>query len=121
MSDHTHTELPLWSIGLAVAVILDAPLVLYSLAPTGPIREGDTVFSNGQQQVRLSKPLMDPRAQPDDTCLLDPDSPLIIAHVSDDQADPSIAAYVQGEPGRRLAFLLIMISFVPCTDVSQQC
>jgi hypothetical protein len=106
MSDHTHTELPLWSIGLAVDVILDAPLVLYSLAPTGPIREGDTMFSNRQQQVRLSKPLMDPRAQPDDTCLLDPDSPLIIAHVSDDQADPSIATYVQGNQAGDWPFCL---------------
>lgn len=106
LSDHTHTEPPLWSIGLAVAVILGAPLVLYSLAPTGLLREGDTVFSNGQQQVRLSKPLMDPRAQPDDTCLLDPDSPLIIAHVSDDQADPSIAAYVQRNQAGEWPFCL---------------
>jgi hypothetical protein len=106
MSDRTHTEPPLWSIGLAVAVILGAPLVLYSLAPSGPIREGDTAFANGQQRVQLTTPTTEPRLQPGDTCLLDPDSPLIIAHGSDDHADPSIAAYVQGNRAGEWPFCL---------------
>lgn len=94
----SRTEPPLWSIGLAVVVILGAPLVLYSLAPTGPLREGDTVFSDGQQRVHLSKPSAGLPPQPDDTCLLDPDNPLIVVQGPNDQPDGSILAQVQGRP-----------------------
>jgi hypothetical protein len=80
---------------LAVAVILGAPLVLYSLAPPGPIREGDTVFSEGQQQARFTTPA---RAKSDETCLLDPNSPLIIIHAPNEHGDSSITAEVQGNP-----------------------
>jgi hypothetical protein len=101
-SDHApSSEPPLWSIGLAVAVILGAPLVLYSLAPPGPIREGDTVFSEGQQQARFTTPA---RAKSDETCLLDPNSPLIIVHAPNEQADSSIIAEVQGNPSGEWPF-----------------
>ena len=99
-----HTEPPLWSMGLAVAVILGAPLVLYSLAPTGPLREGDTAFSNGQQHVQLTTPTTEPRLQPGDTCLLDPNGPLIVVHVPDGQSDGSITALVQGNPATEWPF-----------------
>lgn len=96
-----YAEPPLWSIGLAVAVILGAPLVLYSLAPPGPIREGDTVFSEGQQQARLTTPA---RPKLDETCLLDPNSPLIIVHAPNEHADSSIIAEVQGNPSGEWPF-----------------
>ena len=95
-SNHAQSsEPPLWSIGIAMAIILLAPLVLYSLAPTGPIREGDTVFSEGQQRARF---VTSARDKSDETCLLDPNSPLIIVHVPNEQADSSIIAEVQGNP-----------------------
>lgn len=90
------TEPPLWSIGLAVVIIVGAPLVLYSLAPTGPLREGDTVFSDGQQRVQLSIPAAGLSFQRDDTCLLDPDNPLIVIHGPNDRPDGLIEAQVQG-------------------------
>lgn len=93
-----HAEPPLWSIGLAVAIILGAPLVLYSLAPPGPIREGDTVFSEGEQRVRLSTSVTGTAVKPDDTCLLDPNSPLIVTHAPSDQPDETMTALVQGNP-----------------------
>lgn len=93
-----HTEPPLWSIGLAVVVILGAPLVLYSLAPTGPLREGDTVFSDGQQRVQFSKPGAGQPLQPDNTCLLDPGNPLIVTVGPNNRPDGSIVAHVQGRP-----------------------
>ena len=73
-------EPPLWSIALAAAVIVFTPMVLYSIAPDGPIREGDTVFSNGAHKVPLFQP---DRYRPtgfDSTCLLDPKDPLIVTH-----------------------------------------
>ncbi|MDH4082123.1 MAG: hypothetical protein OEV99_00055 [Nitrospira sp.] len=96
--DPNQTEPPLWSIGIVVAIILTAPLVLYSLAPTGPLREGDTVFSAGQQRVRIETTTADKQNEVVDTCLLDPDSPLIVIHTSNTDDDLSIIAEVQGNP-----------------------
>ncbi|UVT15478.1 MAG: hypothetical protein H8K04_16970 [Nitrospira sp.] len=99
-----HSEPPLWSIGIAALIILLAPLVLYSLAPTGPLRDGDTVFSDGQQQVRISKPSPTRPELTDDTCLLDPNSPLIVIQPPTDQAEDSIIAQVQGNPANEWPF-----------------
>jgi hypothetical protein len=77
---------------------------LYSLAPTGPLREGDTAFSNGQQRVRLTTPTAEPRLQPGDTCLLDPNSPLIVVHAPNGQPDGSIIGLVQGNPATEWPF-----------------
>lgn len=97
-STNSQPDPPLWSIGLAVFVILGTPLVLYSLAPTGPLREGDTVFSDGQQRVLLSTHAAELSIRSDDSCLLDPDSPLIIVHGPSDRSDGSLVAEVQGSP-----------------------
>jgi hypothetical protein len=102
--ESNRSEPPLWSIGIAMVIILLAPLVLYSLAPTGPLREGDTAFANGQQRVQLTTPTTEPRLQPGDTCLLDPNSPLIVVHAPDGQPDGSIIALVQGNPATEWPF-----------------
>ena len=96
--ESNRSEPPLWSIGLAVGIVLVAPLVLYSLAPTGPIRDGDTVFSEGEQRVRIRHAATEQSGKADDTCLLDPNSPLIVLHSPINQADDSIIAQVQGNP-----------------------
>jgi len=104
MSDHTHTEPPLWSIGIAVAIILVTPLVLYSLAPTGPFRENDTVFSNGQQRAQITKPVPSLRDPSDNTCMLDPNSPLIILQAPQNHVNGSFVAEVQGNPSGEWPF-----------------
>lgn len=96
--DAARAEPPLWSIGLAVLVILVAPVVLYSLAPTGPLREGDTVFSDGQQQVQLAGSSAASESGQLETCLLDPDNPLIILQRPSERSDKTILAQVQGNP-----------------------
>ena len=97
--DQHHAEPPLWSIGIAVVVIVVAPLVLYSFAPTGPIREGDTVFSEGQQRVQIHHGgTITARKEKDESCLLDPNSPLIVRQTWEDQASGSFIAQVQGTP-----------------------
>ena len=102
--DHKQTEPPLWSIGIVAAIILTAPLALYSLAPTGPLREGDTVFSSGQQQVRIEKTTADKPNGVDYTCLLDPDSPLIVIDTPPTDTERSIIAEVQGNPANEWPF-----------------
>jgi hypothetical protein len=99
-----HAEPPLWSIGLAIVIILGAPLVLYSLAPSGPLREGDTVFSDGEQRVRLNRPVEGQQFQPGEICLLDPNSPLIIIQGPNDRPDGAILAHVQGHPAEEWPF-----------------
>lgn len=110
--DQNHTEPPLWSIGIAATIILAAPLVLYSLAPTGPLREGDTVFSNGEQQVRIMTLDHATTGQTDETCLLDPDSPLMIIRLSQDEANASFIAQVQGNPSNEWPFCQVLIEVV---------
>ena len=94
----SRTEAPLWSIGLAVVVILIVPFILYSLAPTEPLREGDTIFSDGQQRVHLMKPTAGSALQQRGSCLLDPGNPLIIIQRPTDRSDGRILALVQGNP-----------------------
>lgn len=98
------SETPLWSIAVAIVVILGTPLVLYSLAPTGPIRQGDTVFSEGQQQVHVLHIPTNPLNRTDETCLLDPNSPLIVLENSTDEPDGFIKAEVQGNPAPEWPF-----------------
>lgn len=96
--DSPSAEPPLWSIGLVVVILLVAPVVLYYLAPPGPLREGDTIFSEGQQRVLLSKSAGGSSLQQDDICLLDPGNPLIIIQRPIDRSDGNILAQVQGNP-----------------------
>lgn len=104
-SDETHrSEPPLWSMGLAVIVVLAAPLILYSQAPSGPLRAGDTIFSQGQQDVRISTSLSVLGKNVRNTCLLDPDNPLIILELQHEDLDGDILATVQGNPDAEWPF-----------------
>lgn len=96
--DDVRSDPPLWSMGLAVLVILAAPLILYSLAPSGPLRTGDTIFSQGQQRVRVAVPETTGGPQVRETCLLDPNTPLIILELQDEREEGEILATVQGNP-----------------------
>lgn len=97
-------EPPLWSIGVAALVILLAPLILYSLGPSGPLREGDTIFSNGEQRATLSPATPPAPAESQATCLLDPGAPLIILQRAEDRADGTLLATVQGTPSGEWPF-----------------
>lgn len=101
--EDNHSEPPLWSIGLAMVIILITPLVLYSLAPPAPIRAGDTVFSDGEQHARIRRIAPGQEAE-DNTCLLDPNSPLIVIHTPTTDPDGSIIAQVQGNPADEWPF-----------------
>jgi hypothetical protein len=94
-------EAPLWSIATTMILIVVAPLLLYSLAPAGPIRAGDTVFSEGQQRVSIHQ-LASRQEIRDEACLLDPNSPLIVVDTS--MAEGLIVAEVQGVPADEWPF-----------------
>ena len=90
-------EPPLWSVAAAAAVIILTPMVLVSVAPDGPIREGDTVFSNGAHKVSLFRPDQHRQAGYDSTCLLDPKDPMIVMHAPAEGSDEGIIAQMQGK------------------------
>jgi hypothetical protein len=98
------SEPPLWSVAAAVLIILGAPLILYSFAPPGPIREGDTVFSDGQQRAQFSRPILSRPSQGDEVCLLDPNGPLIVLENTTDKPGGFIKAEVQGNPSAEWPF-----------------
>jgi hypothetical protein len=89
-------EPPLWSIGLAVLLIFVAPVILYSFAPTGPLRGGDTIFSEGQQRVAIFRNAAPGSGPQQDACLLDSGNPLIIMEAPADRTDGRLLAQVQG-------------------------
>ena len=104
-SDQTsRSEPPLWSIAAAVTIILAAPLILHSLAPMGPIREGDTVFSEGEQRAEIRHAAADHSGKAGGTCLLDPNNPLIVVQTPHTEADGLIVAKVQGNPTNEWPF-----------------
>lgn len=102
--DTSHTAPSWWPIGLTVLATLMVPLTLYSLAPSGPLRKGDTIFSDGQQHAILPMPQPSPTAARDTTCLLDPQAPLIIVQRPSDRQDGAILALVQGSPATEWPF-----------------
>ncbi len=85
---------PLWSIGLAATIILIVPLILYSIAPEGPIREGDTVFASGRYRVMLADPVPYRQAGYDSSCVIERRDPLVVVY---SQPDGTIRARVQGK------------------------
>lgn len=90
-------EPPLWSIAASAAVIILTPMMLFSLAPEGPIREGDTVFSTGAHKVSLNRPDQHRQGGYESTCLLDPKDPMIVLQAPAEGSDDEFLAQVQGK------------------------
>ena len=88
---------PLWSISLVMGLMLIVPVVLYSMAPPGPIREGDTIFAEGAVKVPLLQPLLYKGGKFEGTCLLDPHDPLMVVQRPSDRSDGSILTKMQGK------------------------
>lgn len=103
---------PLWSIGMVVAFMIVVPMLLYSMAPAGPIREGDTIFSSGQTHVSLAHPHLYEKMNYEGSCLLDPQSPLIVLQRPQDQPDAAILAQVQGASSAEWPFCPAMAEVV---------
>jgi hypothetical protein len=88
---------PLWSIGVAIAVMLIVPAILYSMAPAGPIREGDTVFGSGRHTVVLAHPTDYQRAGYENTCVLEFRDPLLVMSRPAESPAGPFRAQIQGK------------------------
>lgn len=87
----------LWSIGVAIAVLLIVPAILYSIAPTGPIREGDTVFGSGRHMVVLAHPTDYQRAGYENTCVVEFRDPLLVMSRPTESIAAPFRAQIQGK------------------------
>ncbi len=88
---------PLWSIGVAIAVLLIVPTILYSIAPAGPIREGDTVFGSGRHMVVLAHPTDYQRKGYENTCVLEFRDPLLVMSRPAESPAGPFRAQIQGK------------------------
>src|SRR5688500_6692673 len=88
---------PLWSIGVAIAVLLIIPAILYSMAPAGQIREGDTVFGSGRHMVVLAHPTDYQRAGYENTCVLEFRDPLLVMSRPAESPSSPFRAQIQGK------------------------
>ncbi len=95
---------PLWSIGIAAAIMLIVPFILYAIAPEGPIREGDTVFGNGRHRVALVEPTRYQAAGYDGTCVVEFHDPLVVIKRPLDQPDVTLVVQVQGKTSLQFPF-----------------
>ena len=83
---------PLVPIGLIVLGLMLVPILLYSMVPEGPVKEGDLVFSTGRHRV----PLLD--AGPyrnlghQAFCLIEPREQLLVLRSLPGEADRSLVA-----------------------------
>lgn len=87
---------PLWSIGLAAAIMLIVPFILYAIAPEGPLREGDTVFSTGRHQVPLVSALPYQGAGYESTCVIELRDPFVVIQRPTDRLESPFRVRVQG-------------------------
>lgn len=89
------TGSPLYKVFLIVSLLLLLPAMIYSISPEGPVKEGDTVFSNGKHHV----PFTSHDGQPEQrkrTCVLEPGIPLIVIERPIEQSKGNFSARVQG-------------------------
>lgn len=77
--------------------MLIVPVILYSMAPEGPIREGSTVFSSGRHMVILAHPPDYQHAGYETTCVLEVRDPLLVISRPAESHTGPFRAQIQGK------------------------
>lgn len=77
--------------------MLIVPAILYSIAPEGPIQEGDTVFGSGRHKVILAHPSDYERAGYENTCVLEFRDPLLVRTRPAENQDAPFRVRIQGK------------------------
>ncbi len=97
-------SVPLVSIAGVIAVMLLLPTVLYSVAPEGPMREGDTVFAKGRQVANFPAHEQRRKAGYEKSCVLEPKDPLIVVEKPPSRPEGFFLAQVQGKTAIEVPF-----------------
>lgn len=85
---------------LAGGLVLLVPAFLYTIAPEGPLRDGDVVYATGRHIVYFVRPDRYREAGYATSCVLEPRDPLLIVRRLPDRPGESAVARVQGERAR---------------------
>jgi hypothetical protein len=83
-------------LGSLVIVILTVPAIIYSIAPAGPIREGDVIYANGRHEVWLHSPQAYRDAGYGATCFLERRDALLVVQKPSDRSDGLLLSTLQG-------------------------
>src|SRR5579885_597090 len=81
---------------LAGGLVLLVPAFLYTIAPEGPLRDGDSVYSTGRHIVYFVRPDRYREAGYTTYCVLEPRDPLLIVRRLPDRPGESAVARFQG-------------------------
>jgi hypothetical protein len=85
---------------LAGGLVLLVPAFLYTIAPEGPLRDGDSVYSTGRHIVYFVRPDRYREAGYTTYCVLEPRDPLLIVRRLPDRPGESAVARFQGVRAR---------------------
>lgn len=91
-SEASRLRHPLIAIGAVILVMLTIPGFLYSLAPEGPVKEGDAAFSTGKHRVYLVDPVRYRQFGYVGYCILEPRDQVVIIQISSEHSDGSLLA-----------------------------
>ena len=69
---------PLAAIGLVVLALMLVPVLLYSMVPEGPVKEGDLVFATDRHRVALMDPAAFHHLGYEGSCLIERREQLLV-------------------------------------------
>lgn len=87
---------PLLPVGFIVLGMLTIPIWLYSTSPTGPVKEGDVVFSTGRHRAYFMEPDRFQALGYRNFCVLEPRDQLIVLQPPAHRADGTLTAKTIG-------------------------
>lgn len=88
---------PLLSISLIVALMLILPALLYTIAPAGPVREGEVVYANGKQRAYFVEPGRYRQAGYGNACILEPRDALVVVQTPVARLDGALRVRFEGK------------------------
>lgn len=87
---------PLVPLGLIVLGVMLVPVLIYSMTPEGPVKEGDVVFSTGRHRVSFAEPHGFEEIGYEGYCVVEPREQLVIVRTPRGEARRTLVARAVG-------------------------
>ena len=91
-----HQKSPLIPIGLTILTVLLIPVLMYTMGPEGPIKNGDVVFSTGQHRVYFEDSHVYKAFGYPDYCILESRDQLLVLESASTRSDGTLVAQPLG-------------------------
>jgi hypothetical protein len=95
---------PLIPIALIIVALSLVPILLYVVAPEGPMKEGDVVYAGGRYRVDLMSAGLYRQAGYDRSCVLEPRDRLIVVQAANARRDGAMIAKLHGKTAAEAPF-----------------